>query len=107
MVAGGSIIMPMLISTLATTRSMTRKGRNRKKPISKAFFSSEIMKAGVITRMGRSIFSLVGCSFDRWTKRSRSLPSTWASMKALIGADAASKAWGISISWSISGLMPS
>ena len=51
---GGSIIMPMLISTLATTRSMTRKGTNSRKPISNARFSSEIMKAGVTTRSGVS-----------------------------------------------------
>ena len=52
---GGSIIMPIDISTEATTRSMMRNGRNSRKPISKARFSSEIMKAG--TRM-RSDISL-------------------------------------------------
>ena len=30
---GGNIIMPIESSTLATTRSMTRKGRNNRKPI--------------------------------------------------------------------------
>ena len=33
---GGSIIMPIDISTEATTRSMIRNNRNSKKPISKA-----------------------------------------------------------------------
>src|SRR5512135_1663871 len=39
---GGSIIMPMLMRTLATTRSMTRNGTNSRKPISKPRLSSEI-----------------------------------------------------------------
>ncbi len=42
----GSIIMPIDISTDATTRSMMRNGKNSRKPISKARLSSEIMKAG-------------------------------------------------------------
>jgi hypothetical protein len=33
---GGSIIMPIDVSTEATTRSMIRNNRNSKKPISKA-----------------------------------------------------------------------
>ena len=51
---GGSIIMPMDISTEATTRSMIRNGRNYREPISKARLSSEIMKAGTRTRMDTS-----------------------------------------------------
>ena len=46
-VVGGSIIMPTDIKIEATTKSMTRKGMNNKKPISKARLSSEIMKAGM------------------------------------------------------------
>ncbi len=42
--------MPIDISTDATTRSMIRNGRNSRKPISKARFNSEIMKAGISTR---------------------------------------------------------
>ncbi len=41
-ITGGSIIMPMDISTEATTRSMIKNGRNNRKPISKARLSSEI-----------------------------------------------------------------
>jgi hypothetical protein len=46
--------MPSDISTLATTMSITRKGRNSRKPISKARFSSPTMKAGTSARQGAS-----------------------------------------------------
>ena len=49
---GDSIIMPRLISTLATTMSMTRKGMKIRKPIWKADFSSLVTKAGTSTRSG-------------------------------------------------------
>ena len=44
--AGGSIIMPMLISVEETTKSMTRNGRKIRKPIWNAVFSSLVTKAG-------------------------------------------------------------
>ena len=47
---GGSIIMPSDMRRLATTMSMTRKGRKTRKPISKARFSSPTRKAGKSTR---------------------------------------------------------
>jgi hypothetical protein len=47
---GGSIIMPSDMSRLATTMSITRKGRNTRKPISKARFNSPTKKAGKSTR---------------------------------------------------------
>src|SRR3546814_1580819 len=40
MIVGDSIIMPRLISTVATTRSMTMKGRKMRKPIWNAVLSS-------------------------------------------------------------------
>ncbi len=46
---GGSMIIPMLISVEETIRSMIRNGRKIRKPISKAIFSSETMKAGIRT----------------------------------------------------------
>src|SRR6266851_4781204 len=46
MLVGGSIIMPIDISTLETTMSITRKGTMIRKPIWNAVFSSLIMKAG-------------------------------------------------------------
>jgi len=45
--------MPIDIKTDATTRSMIRNGRNKRKPISNPRLSSEIMKAG--TRMRSDI----------------------------------------------------
>ena len=41
--AGDTIIMPIDISTLATTMSMIRKGMNTAKPIWNAVFSSLVM----------------------------------------------------------------
>ena len=98
--------MPMLISTLATTRSMTRNGTNSRKPISKARFSSEIMKAGVTTRSGVSRACLGFSILDRRTNRARSSWLTWLSMNFFTGAAEASKAWGSSIFLSSSGLIP-
>ena len=46
MIVGDSIIMPSAISTLATTRSMTRNGRKIRNPIWNAVFSSEVTNAG-------------------------------------------------------------
>src|SRR3546814_10082342 len=51
---GGSIIMPIDISTAATMMSITRKGRSSMKPISKARFSSEMRKAGASVVRGVS-----------------------------------------------------
>src|SRR3984893_2655087 len=51
---GESIIMPIDISTLATTRSMTRKGMNTMKPIWNAVFNSLVMKVGIKTLSGTS-----------------------------------------------------
>jgi hypothetical protein len=48
---GGSIIMPIDMVMVATTRSITRNGRTTRKPISKPRLISEIMKAGTRTRM--------------------------------------------------------
>ena len=46
--------MPIDISTLATTRSMTTKGMKMRKPIWKAVFSSLVTKAGTSRRSGTS-----------------------------------------------------
>src|SRR5579875_54792 len=54
MKVGGSMIMPMLISTDETIRSMIRNGRKMRKPIWKAVFSSETMNAGISTSVGTS-----------------------------------------------------
>ena len=57
---GGSMIMPMLISVEETIRSMIRNGRKIRKPIWKAVFSSETMKAGISTSVGTSA-RVCGC----------------------------------------------
>src|SRR5688572_20598814 len=44
---GGSIIIPMDMSELETTMSITRKGMKTTKPMMKAVFNSERMKAGM------------------------------------------------------------
>ena len=54
MSTGESIIMPIDISTLATTRSMITNGMNSRKPIWKAVLSSETMNAGISTSVGTS-----------------------------------------------------
>ena len=48
MIAGGIIIMPIDMVTVATTMSITRNGRMMRNPISKARRSSEIMNAGTL-----------------------------------------------------------
>ncbi len=98
--------MPMLISTLATTRSMTRNGTNSRNPIWNARFSSEIMKAGVTMRMGVSI-ALAGTGIlESLMNRPRSSRPTCESMKVFTGLLAAVNAAGSSILWSSSGLTP-
>ena len=49
---GESIIIPKDISTDAITISITKNGRNKRKPIWKAVFNSEVIKAGSITVSG-------------------------------------------------------
>jgi hypothetical protein len=89
---GGSIIMPIDISTEATTRSMIRKGRNNRKPISKARLSSDIMKAGTRTRIDRSSGFCGAFSPDMSTNSFRSFSRTFFSMKPRNGPLARSNA---------------
>ena len=60
-VVGESICMPMAIRMFEMTRSITRKGRKIRKPISKATDSSLTVKAGTTTRKSRSV-SALDCS---------------------------------------------
>ena len=60
MITGGSIIMPMLIRIEATAMSMIRKGTKIRKPISKARFSSDSMKAEAKVVTATWAGSLVG-----------------------------------------------
>src|SRR5690606_41425251 len=89
---GGSIIIPIDISTLATTRSLTRNGTTRRNPMVKAVFSSLLMTAGVTTLRGRSCAFAVAVTPDSRVNSDRSSGFTWDSMKVFTGSDAASKA---------------
>jgi flagellin len=90
MTVGGSIIMPIDMTTDATTTSITRNGSAIKKPISKPRRSSEIMKAGIRIRKSRS--SRAARSFKRPSandsKSFRSFSRTFASMKSRKGSAA-------------------
>jgi hypothetical protein len=103
---GGSIIMPIDISTDATTRSMIRNGKNNRKPISKARLSSEIMKAGTRMRIDKSSGLSGAFSPDISTNNCRSFSRTFFSMKARSGTLARSNASLTLISLFTSGLTP-
>ncbi len=89
---GGSMIIPMLISVEETIRSMIRNGRKIKKPIWKAVFSSETMKAGIRTSVGTSarVFGCLSCA--RLMNSSMSAVRVWRNMNWRIGTSARSSA---------------
>ena len=99
--------MPIDIRTEATTRSMIRKGRNRRKPISKARFSSEIMKAGTRMRSDMSSGVAGGGSPERSMNSFKSFSRTFFCMKPRSGTEARCSASSTLIWLAISGLMPS
>jgi len=90
-IIGDSIIIPMAISTLATTISMIRNGMDRMKPIWNAVFSSLVTNAGSSTQNVTSS-GLANCSSAIRMNRPRSLSRVCASMNFLNGSDAASTA---------------
>ena len=92
MIIGETIIMPIDISTLATTRSMIRNGMNSRKPIWNAVLSSEVTNAGSATRNGTASLSANGFSPARRANSCRSASRVWSSMKCLNGAAAAGSA---------------
>ena len=106
MTTGGSIIMPIDISTDATTMSMITNGRNSRKPISKARRNSEIMKAGTRIFSGMVEASAPGVSLLRSKNSCTSSLRTLAAMKSCSGTEPLSKA---SCTWiwpAKSGAMP-
>jgi len=105
--AEGSIIMPIDMRIEATTRSMIRKGRKSRKPISKARRSSLIMKAGTSTRIGTSLGSATGSILAMSAKSLRSWLRTLALMKAWKGTSVFVIASVSLIDPSMSGPMPS
>jgi len=60
-ITGGNMNMPIESSTLAMTRSITRNGRNSRKPIWNEVFSSLVTKAGTTTRSGSSLVARAPC----------------------------------------------
>jgi len=104
MEAGGTIIMPMDISTLATTRSMMRKGMKMVKPIWKAVFSSLMTKEGSRMRSGTSSGPCISGTLASRAKRARSLSRVCLSMKVLKGAMPRSIAFSALILFSEKGL---
>lgn len=53
-IIGDNIIIPMAISTEATTKSIIRNGKNSIKPIWNAVFSSDVINAGIRTAIETS-----------------------------------------------------
>lgn len=96
---GGSIIIPMLMRTLATTISMMRKGMNSMNPISNAVRNSEITNAGMSAREGTAA-SLDGFgSFAARMKSAISFSRVCLNMNSRKGTIARVKAscWFISL----------
>ena len=83
---GESIIIPMAMSTLATTRSMIRNGMKITKPIWKAVLSSLVMNAATSTGSGTPA-AVSGAGSPRMSRKSlMSCSRVWASMKPLSGS---------------------
>ena len=105
--AGGSIIIPILISTEETTISTTKNGKNSKNPISKAVFISLIIKAGIITVSGISstVLGFGRCFILKNSARSFSL--VFLIIKFLNGVTDLVNASSYPIRSSIYGFIPS
>ena len=85
--------MPIDISTLDTTMSITRNGRNSTKPIWNAVFSSESTKAG-IEHVGGQVGGRARLrrSSPSWTISARSVSRVCRSMNSRSGIERASEA---------------
>src|SRR5579875_704759 len=92
MKVGGSMIIPMLISVEETTRSMIKNGRKRRRPISKAVFSSETMKAGISTSVATSERRSGVCLWARLMNSRRSSARVCLNMNSRSGSSARSRA---------------
>src|SRR5690606_34185325 len=76
------IIMPRLISTLETTRSITRNGRNSMKPIWNAVLSSLVTKAGSRIENGTSASEANFGASAMSANIARSVSRVWRIMNA-------------------------
>jgi hypothetical protein len=94
---GESIIMPIDMSTLATTRSMIRNGMKIMKPIWNAVFNSLVTKAGTITRNGTSLGPPASGALAIFMNSARSAWRVCLSMKVFKVGKALSIAWVKSI----------
>jgi hypothetical protein len=83
---GLSIIMPRLISTLATIMSMIRKGTKIMKPIWNALFSSLVTNAGTSTEIGTSSACVPSATLPRRENSCRSLWRVFLSMNSRSGS---------------------
>src|SRR5271167_1595300 len=72
-VAGETIIIPIDISTLATTMSMIRNGMKMVKPIWKPVFSSLVTKAGTSSGRGTSSGPCIGGACEMRANSARSV----------------------------------
>ena len=81
--------MPIDIRMLATTRSMTTKGTNSRKPISNAVRSSDVMNAATSTGKCTSSGEAHDSTPASRVNSIRSFSRTLASMKARNGSSAA------------------
>jgi hypothetical protein len=98
---GGSIIIPIERSMLATTISIIRKGMKIRNPISKAVFNSLIAKAGTTTLSGRSAGFAGTASFESFRKSAMSFSRVCLSIKAFTGFSARFSASPILICFSM------
>ncbi|SHI05440.1 hypothetical protein SAMN02745941_01761 [Clostridium intestinale DSM 6191] len=88
---GGSINIPIDISTEATTISIIKNGKNIKNPIVNAVFNSLITKAGITTYSGTlSFVKSVVSIFYVSTKSSKSFGLVCFIINSLKGFDPAS-----------------
>src|SRR3990172_5443810 len=83
MINGDNIIIPIAINTLATTRSMIRKGMKIMNPIWNAVFNSLVTKEGTKVVKGTSSGDWTSFLPDIFTNSSISVSRVWASMKDL------------------------
>ena len=101
---GETIIMPMDISTLATSMSMMRNGMKMAKPIWNAVLSSLVTYAGIRMRMEMSsTFGGAGWR-ESFTNSARSASRVWRSMNVLSGPAPRSSASSIVMRFSERGL---
>jgi len=87
-IIGGSIIIPMDIRVLATIISIIKNGIYKKKPISKAVFSSLIINAGISVEVGISLLARGWLICPSFKNNARSFSLVYLNIKVRIGSAA-------------------